>query len=649
MKRKILFGTSVFFLLFTVACDNPSSPPKGSEINQSAPIVEANIVVTAPVEGAVPNSIATAAGNFSIGEVSWNPDHSYFQNDIMYTATVMLTANTNFTFTGGLTGTVSINGNAVMSTIANDGRTAILSHTFGTNPPVPLNIEVPSDLTYSNNHNINGIFRNAITPIQYGSYSERTASFTVPVSGFINDSDAYNVWLVMQAVDGLSFSGYNMTGNASSGVKTFTITVTLLDTMSFDTGSAIITITGLSDLTGTGYVYYNGNVNTTVNIIDGRTENRAIPINQANIRAFNFYARTTNGLGRHYKLMENILLPMVDPDTGNNWTAIGSPLSPFTGSFDGQGYTISNLTINQSWSYQGMFGFLGGGWGLDALVRNLGLLDVSINGGQRVGGIAGILINGSRIINCFVMGNVSGTLGVGGVAGVIENISSIINCFASGYIRGIEGVGGVVGTVRISSIVTNSFATGNVSGTSIGVGGVAGIVTNYSSIINSYAVSDVNGPVGIGGVAGIVGGGLGRSSITNSYATGNVSGYAEVGGVVGRISNANIVNSVALNSMITRTGWTDTRFGRVGGSTAPLLHSFTLSGNYANSEMIASGNISFPENEFHAAGLNGVDVNLANSQTQAWWENTAGFNFGTSSNYPWQWCTINLRPKLHWE
>jgi len=102
------------------------------------PITNAIITVTAPVTGAIPNTIASGFGNFTVGAVSWSPAHNPFQGGIMYTATVTLTADENFTFTGGLTGSVSLNGSPVTPTIAWNGRTATLSHTFA---PTVINLE----------------------------------------------------------------------------------------------------------------------------------------------------------------------------------------------------------------------------------------------------------------------------------------------------------------------------------------------------------------------------------------------------------------------------------------------------------------------------------------------------------------------------
>ena len=94
-----------------------------------AVILGAAIGVTAPVTGVVPN--ATASGgtsNFSVSNVTWTPNETPFRGSTAYTASVTLTAEDDYTFTGGLTD-ARINGFAV-SASPNNGSTATLSYAF---------------------------------------------------------------------------------------------------------------------------------------------------------------------------------------------------------------------------------------------------------------------------------------------------------------------------------------------------------------------------------------------------------------------------------------------------------------------------------------------------------------------------------------
>ena len=94
-------------------------------------------------------------------------------------------------------------------------------------------------------------------------------------------------------------------------------------------------------------------------------------------------------------------------ETYNTWYGLRG--IPFTGVFDGNGHTISHLTIIGG-SYLGLFGWLESG----AEVRDLGLVDVNITAsGDYVGGLVGW--NHDTITNCYSTGDVSGNECVGGL------------------------------------------------------------------------------------------------------------------------------------------------------------------------------------------------------------------------------------------
>ena len=88
------------------------------------------------------------------------------------------------------------------------------------------------------------------------------------------------------------------------------------------------------------------------------------------------------------------------------WTAIGTESTPFSGSFDGQGHTISGLYINKtSKLYQGFFGYVKGE---SSIIENLILENVNITGSTCTGGIAGYITN-TTINKCIVSGNITRT------------------------------------------------------------------------------------------------------------------------------------------------------------------------------------------------------------------------------------------------
>ena len=96
--------------------------------------------------------------------------------------------------------------------------------------------------------------------------------------------------------------------------------------------------------------------------------------------------------------------------TGFEWEPVGygHPYGVFTGTFDGQGFTISNLTCLTAATNLGycggLFGFLGDDdapEGVVAIISNLNMNNVYIEGWYAIGAIAGFII-GAQIDNCHV-------------------------------------------------------------------------------------------------------------------------------------------------------------------------------------------------------------------------------------------------------
>ena len=167
-------------------------------------------------------------------------------------------------------------------------------------------------------------------------------------------------------------------------------------------------------------------------------------------------------------LTADITLPAV-ADGESNWTPMGTdydPYNPYTGTFDGDGHTITGLTINQYGNYVGMIDFLDSG----GTVQNLTLENVNITGGDIVGSVVGD--NYGTVTACTASGNVSGTSRIGGVVGY--NNGTVTACYhASGNVSGTSYIGGVVGRNTSGTLTACYHASGNVSGTS-NVGGVVG-------------------------------------------------------------------------------------------------------------------------------------------------------------------------------
>jgi hypothetical protein len=202
----------------------------------------------------------------------------------------------------------------------------------------------------------------------------------------------------------------------------------------------------------------------------------------------------------------------------------------FTGSFDGQNHTISNLSINRLYDdYVGLFGAIGAG----GEVKNVGVINVNITGsGNKVGGLVGD--NYGTVSNSYSTGKVSGKKMVGGLVGKNKN-GTVSNSYSTVNVTGGRYVGGLVGENENGNI-SNSNSTGNVTG-SLG-GGLVGYNSN-GNISNSYSTGNVSGGQSVGGLVGRNWNG----NISNSYSTGNVSGKYTVGGLVGQNDDESIISN----------------------------------------------------------------------------------------------------------
>jgi len=119
--------------------------------------------------------------------------------------------------------------------------------------------------------------------------------------------------------------------------------------------------------------------------------------------------------------------------------------STFMGSFNGNNHNISGLHINNSSAnFVGLFGVASSG----AIISNVNLIDLEIKSNNYVGGLIGIINNGT-ITNSSVTGNVIGGDNVGGFAGyIIEGGGLIINSILEGNVSGIFSrglIGGING------------------------------------------------------------------------------------------------------------------------------------------------------------------------------------------------------------
>jgi hypothetical protein len=280
----------------------------------------------------------------------------------------------------------------------------------------------------------------------------------------------------------------------------------------------------------------------------------------------------------------------IDCNTISSFTPIGTQSSPFSGTFEGNGHTISNLKLGEtSDHFSGLFGYVSNTpTTTNAIIQNLVLSNPTTSNALYVGALVGYLYSGN-ILNCGVTvtddahsiattNNKSYEICVGGLVGELY-AGNIVACYAnipvstSGYST---YAGGLVGYIAESkaAVVYASYATGSVTGeASHTIGGLVGYIDNSGTVSGCYASGTVSASSSTS-VGGLVGNNFygtisycATTSTTGTAAKGGTNGtdYTGIGandatvtGCYGNISDyANIYNYITPEAA--KTAWLTAR------------------------------------------------------------------------------------------
>lgn len=294
---------------------------------------------------------------------------------------------------------------------------------------------------------------------------------------------------------------------------------------------------------------------------------------------------------------------------GAEWTPIGAGTrkssgiaegsTPFAGTFDGAGHTVSGLKITstQGADYAiGLFGILDG-----ATVKNLTVADakIAVPQSELAGILCGMLANDSTVSGVSVSGSVSGKAGVGGIAGRMTLSGAIENCENSASVTAAGGVGnagGIVGAAYYTTpsgrmSITGCHNSGSISGTDC-IGGIAGLSAAFvSNCENSGAIAGTSYSVG-----GIVGEQKNYGAVTGcanseSVSTSNAGAYG-IGGIVGWARYDGAAPAYAASAPITVTGCANSASVQGGSCAGGIVGTFynagTVSGNANTAASITS-------------------------------------------------------------
>ncbi len=292
----------------------------------------------------------------------------------------------------------------------------------------------------------------------------------------------------------------------------------------------------------------------------------------------------TNELSGTYRLMNDLDL------SGDEWI----PLNGFAGDFDGQGFTISGMTIFTAYEHTGLFGVVN-----EAIIANLTMTNTHIEY-ESVAGVGdafvGVFVGSSHNSHDLTLHNLTnenavinvterswGYVGYGGILGNYESLGGTTLVIADSKNKSdisgelYQSLGGLVGRLmtKDSVITVNSSYNSGALTTSLYTGGLIGDFLDTNSVItinDSYNDGEITGLAMLGGLIGDMrlkdrgvltinnsynkkdiispsnnnGGLIGSYNasdfaeliITGSYNEGNISGEENLGGLVGSIARS---------------------------------------------------------------------------------------------------------------
>lgn len=348
------------------------------------------------------------------------------------------------------------------------------------------------------------------------------------------------------ATSGLDIS---MGGNATNTISLQTPSILIEDGWDFDyeTNNGENDIWSVDRFIDDGYPYHRDQLVETIEI-----------------RSMDDLQSVNNNLSADYILMQDLdasgygFTPIA-PDR-NSYAAFFQG-EAFTGTFDGNGHVIRNLTIRGS-DYTALFGYAKA-----ARILHLGLENVKIDGRDYTGALVGFL-SCSTVDDTYEYGEVSTSGNVaGGLVGGNDN-SIIIQSYASGSVTGYNkaAIGGLIGqnagdlqNVSALSRVTGNNNVGGLIGVNHGKVSIAfascsvfaennagGLIGHHAgTLTHAYAVGEILDKEGVLNLS-TVGGGVGFNvgGIHNIYASNHITGTYAIGGLIGN-NQGSISNSYA--------------------------------------------------------------------------------------------------------
>ena len=290
-----------------------------------------------------------------------------------------------------------------------------------------------------------------------------------------------------------------------------------------------------------------------------------------------------------------------------SWEPIGNGSKRYSGTFDGNGHTISNLYIKVQRYGVGFFGYMEYGTIKNIVFDNAQVENTGNNykypyTGIVVGAAFGTLQNLKTLKNCSVKSSVRA---LGGIAGAITQSCS--NLENNATVSGIYEVGGIAGSFSLytlSSCVNNGMVTENSSGE---CGGIVGCAQDNSTIKRTLSSGDITSQESS---AGIIVGNAASIKASNMLAYSNnakltINGTIQEGDNIKTVGEGNlgIASGSTLEEII--KGFTQEQLKS--GEVAFSLNSFKPSGSWAWYQKLGENGDAYPvlnptgENTVYAA------------------------------------------------
>ncbi len=269
-----------------------------------------------------------------------------------------------------------------------------------------------------------------------------------------------------------------------------------------------------------------------------------------------------NDLTAYYKQNANIDLNVDPYNTGSGWSPIGDAYDNyFSGGYDGDSYTITNIYISRSTNGLGLFGFSG------ATLSNITMTNclIECSAASYVGALVGVLQTNSDLTNCSIKGVVQGDGYVGGLIGYVPSGGNIDQCSAEiSMTTSSNYVGGLIGSYSATTdndIISQCWTSGIINSSASYVGGMIGQVKDgkITDMHTCYSSCDVSGTDYVGGLIGDTDSGATSSywtelDLSKSFARGDVDGGDYIGGLMGNVGNYSVVTQCYSTGAVTATG-----------------------------------------------------------------------------------------------